>query len=130
DRLDQQLEDDAEVRPDDCPDQQDRRQPVDVDAAALGDDALRDEDDRQRVRRRPEEERDLPPRVALDQVPVALDHPVQADELVPEGCGGLPHANTPRSASSSSSSSKVRPVAAKNASSSVSTSYCSLSTSA
>jgi len=33
------------------------------------------------------------------------------------------HANTPLSASSSSSSSKVRPVAAKNASSSVSASY-------
>src|SRR5439155_25842475 len=91
------FEDDPEIRPDHGADQQDRREAVDVDLASLRDDALRDEDDRQRVRGRPEEERDLPPRVALDQVPVALDHPVQADELVTEcGCR-FPHANTPRS---------------------------------
>ena len=41
--------------------------------------ALRDEDDRERVRERPEEERELPPAVALDQVPVALDHAREGD---------------------------------------------------
>jgi hypothetical protein len=66
-------------------------------------------------------------------------HTMRAAEIaahgVEKGAGNLPvsrspspertvlaHANTPRSASSSSSSSNVRPVAAKNASSSVSTS--------
>src|SRR5207344_403000 len=55
------------------------------------------EHDRERVRSRPEEERDLPPRVALDEIPVALDHPVEADELVPQCGGGASHANTPLS---------------------------------
>src|SRR5439155_20230406 len=75
----------------------DSREAVDVHPPALRDHAFRDEDDRERVRRGPEEERDLPPRVALDQVPVALDHPVQADELVTKRCSRLSHANTPRS---------------------------------
>jgi hypothetical protein len=64
DGLDQQLEDDPEVGPHDRSDQQDRGQLVDVDLAAGRLDALGDEDDRERVRGRPEEERDLPPRVA------------------------------------------------------------------
>src|SRR3954454_9119267 len=130
DRLDQELEHDAEVGPHHRADQQDRRQTVDVDLAAFGDDALGDEDDRQRVGRGPEEERDLPPCVAPDQVPVSLDHSVQADELVTHCCCSFSHANTPLSASSSFSSSNVRPVAAKNASSRVSTPYCSFTMSA
>src|SRR5581483_329527 len=117
----QDLEDDPEVGPDDGADQELRRQPVDVDLPAGRLDALADEDDRQRVRDRPDEEGELPPGVALDQVPVALDDPREADQLVPDACGERGHqANTSRSASSSSSS-NVRPVAAKNASSSVAT---------
>ena len=99
---------------------------------AAGDDvdAARDEHDRQRVRDRPEQEREIPEEVALGQVEVALDDAVEADQLVAkhaparEGrCRRVAHhANTSLSSSSSvCSSSYVRPVAAKNASSSVST---------
>src|SRR5207249_5548716 len=86
-------------------------------------DAFRDEDDRQRVGARPEEERELPPDVALDEVPVPLDDAAEPDELVADDCCRYAdhYAITSRSLSSSVSSSKVRPVAAKNASSSVST---------
>ena len=45
-------------------------------------DAARDEHDRERVRDRPEQEREVPEEVALRQVQVALDDPVEADELV------------------------------------------------
>src|SRR5207247_5811304 len=86
-----------------------RSQAVDVDRAALCDDALRDEDDRERVRGRPEEERDLPPGVALDEVPVALDHPVEADELVPKCPRGFSHANTPLSSLSCASLTRGKP---------------------
>ena len=119
DGLGQDLEDDAEVRPDDGADQQRRRRAIDVELAAGGVDALGDEDDRERVRERPDEERELPPDVALDQVGVPLEHAGEADQLVAEGCGSASHANTPLSASSSSCSNS-RPVAAKKASSSVS----------
>src|SRR5204862_5049339 len=84
-------------------------------------DAFGDEDDRERVRERPDEEGQLPPRVALDEVRVPLEHSRQPDQLVAEGYGGASHAKTPLSASSSSCScSNSRPVAAKKASSSVS----------
>src|SRR5262249_23979108 len=94
-------------------------------------DALGDEDDRERVRARPEEERDLPPHVALDEVPVALDDAAEADELVSDSCCSLGdhYANTSRSLSPSVPSANVRPVAAKNASSSVSTRNRSLTSS-
>src|SRR5262249_59642454 len=114
----QHLEDDPEVRPDHGPDQEHRRQPVDVDPGTGCLDALGDEHDRERVRDRPEEERQLPPRVAPDEVPVALDDAAEPDQLAPQrppGCA-LHHANTSRS--SSSSASNAAPVAAKNASSS------------
>src|SRR5947208_14565349 len=86
-------------------------------------DAIRDEHNRERVHTPPEEERDLPPDVALDEVPVALDDTAEPDELVTNCCCSLGdhYAITSRSLSSSVSSSKLRPVAAKNASSSVST---------
>ena len=86
DRLGEDLEDDPEVGPDDGADQQDRGHPVDVDLAARRLDPLGDEDDRERVRDRPEEERDVPPDVALDEVHVALDDPGEADQLVAQGC--------------------------------------------
>ena len=44
-------------------------------------DALRDEDDRQRVRDGPDEPGDVPPDVALGEVGVALDDAAGADEL-------------------------------------------------
>src|SRR5439155_20999080 len=86
-------------------------------------DAARDEDDRERVRDRPEQERDVPPNVALDEVDVALDDAGEPDQLVTDRSArrGGDHANTSRSLSSSVSSSNERPVAVKNASSSVST---------
>src|SRR5207253_7854909 len=112
-------EDDAEVRPDHGADQQCRRRAVDVELPAGGVDALCDEHDRQRVRERPDKERELPPGVALDEVGVALEDAREADELMPEGRSCASHANTPLSASSFSCSNS-RPVAAKNASSSVS----------
>ena len=73
DRLHEELEDDPEVGPDDGADQQRRHRRVDVERAAGRLDALRDEDDRERVRDRPDEERDVPPDVALGEVDVALD---------------------------------------------------------
>src|SRR5205807_7330585 len=83
----------------------------------------RDEDDRERVRDRPHEERDVPQQVALREIDVPLDDSAEADELVAKRECELTHQpNTSRCSSSScSSSSKARPVAAKNASSSVST---------
>src|SRR5205814_56064 len=81
-----------EVGPDHGADEQDRRHAVDVDVAALGLDALGDEDDRERVRDRPEEERDVPPDVALDQVDVALDHAAEPDELMAQREAHRPHA--------------------------------------
>src|SRR6202008_3563048 len=96
-------------------DQQDRGHLLDVDRAADRRDALGDEDDRQRVRDRPEEERDVPPDVALDQVDVALDHAAQPDQLVAEREAHRPHLWSPPSPFS-----KAWPLAAKNASSSVS----------
>ena len=92
-------------------------------------DAARDEHDRERVRDRPEQEREIPEQVALGQVQVALDDAVEPDELVAEHApaaerqvGAGHYANTSLSSSSSVfSSSNVRPVAAKNASSIVST---------
>jgi len=118
DRLREDLEDDPEIGPDDGSDEQDRRHLIDVDLAAGGLDALGDEDDRERVRDRPDEERDVPPDVALDEVDVPLDDAGEADQLVAEGCcGSFRHYF---SSSSGFSSSNERPVAAKNASSSVS----------
>src|SRR5262249_36829308 len=121
DGLREDLEDDPEVRPDHAADEQLRRELVLQRRRRV--DSLRDEHNRERVRARPEEEGDLPPDVALDEVPVALDDAAEADELVPDRCCSLRHhyANTSLSLSSSVSSSNVRPVAAKNASSSVST---------
>ena len=119
-RLGEDLEDDPEVGPDHGPDQQDRRQLADVDLAARRLDPAGDEHDRERVGCRPEEERKLPPGVALDQVPVPLDDPAEPDQLVTDGHGNRSHqAYTSRSSSSSASCSNERPVAAKNASSSV-----------
>src|SRR4029453_10597442 len=84
-------------------------------------DPLCDEDDRQRVRERPDEEGELPPGVALDEAGGSAQGAGEADQLVPEGCCCPSHANTPLSASTSSlSCPNSRPVAAKNASSSVS----------
>ena len=119
DGLGEDLEDDPEVGPDHGADEQDRRHLVDVDLPAGGLDALGDEDDRERVRDRPDEERDVPPDVALDEVDVALDDAGEADELVAERLRPLP-AHHSSSSSSLVSSSNARPVAAKNASSSVS----------
>ena len=62
-------------------------------------DALGDEDDRQRVGDRPDEEGDVPPDVALDQVDVALDDADEADHLVTERCGGALHQSSPFSSS-------------------------------
>ena len=86
DGLGEDLEDDPEVGPDDGADEQGRRHLVDVDLPAGRLDALRDEDDRQRVRDRPEEERDVPPDVALDEVDVALEDAGEADQLVAKNC--------------------------------------------
>jgi hypothetical protein len=114
--LGEDLEDDPEVGPDHGADEQDRGHLVDVDLPAAGLDALGDEDDRQGVRDGPDEEGDVPPDVALDEVDVALDDAGEADQLVPDGCGcAFGH----QSSSSGFSSSNERPVAAKNASSSV-----------
>ena len=55
------------------------------DLAAHRRDALGDEDDRERVRDRPDEERDVPPDVALDEVDVALDDAAEPDQLVAQG---------------------------------------------
>ena len=101
-----------------APIEQDRRHAVDVDLPAGRLDALGDEDDRQRVRDRPDEERDVPPDVALDEVDVPLDDSGEADQLVPEGCGCA--AALPPLVLLGFSSSNGLPVAAKNASSSVS----------
>ena len=117
DRLSEDLEDDPEVGPDDGAHEQDRRHLVDVDLPAAGLDALGDEHDRERVRDRPDEERDVPPDVALDEVDVPLDDSGEADQLVAEGCGCARHYF---SSSSRFSSSNDLPVAAKNASSSFS----------
>src|SRR6266567_7536137 len=81
----------------------------------------RDEDDRECVRDRPDHERQVPEEVALREIDVPLDDPEQADELVAHLYGVLAHANTSRYSSSPFSSSNSRPVAAKNASSSVAT---------
>ena len=92
DGLGEDLEDHAEVGPDDSADEQCRRQALDVDAAARGLHALADEDDRERVGDRPDEERDVPPDVALDQVDVALEDAGEPDELVTENrCCSLGH---------------------------------------
>src|SRR5262249_34553617 len=104
-----------------------RGRAVDVDLTAGRLDPFGDEHDRERVRERPDEERELPPEVALDQVPVALDDACERDRLVAQRtaehqrAGNRAHANTPLLASSSSSP-NARPVAAKTASSSVSAS--------
>src|SRR5581483_488762 len=118
DCLGEDLEDDPEVRPDDGADQEHGRQAVDVHRRTARAEALRDEDDRERVRDRPDEERELPPDVAFDEVPVALDDAAEPDQLVPERERDLPRhqSNTSRSSSSAPSAS---PVAAKNAASSV-----------
>ena len=50
-----------------------------------------DEDDRERVRDRPEHERDVPEEVALREVDVPLDDPEQADELVARLYSELAH---------------------------------------
>src|SRR5947207_2330112 len=121
DRLREDLEDDPELGPDHGADQEDRRQPVL--RVRCEPDRLRDEDHRERVRDRPDEERELPPDVALDEVPVALDDAPEPDQLVANTCGYGGHACI---TSSWRSSSNARPVAAKNACSSVSTPYRSL----
>src|SRR5207248_9109784 len=98
-----------------------RRGALNVGLAPGSLDARGDEDDRQRVRQRPDEQRQLPPRVALDEVGVPLEDAREPDQFVAERHGSASHANTPLTASASScSSSNSRPVAAKNASSSVS----------
>ena len=85
------------------------RELVDVDLPAGGLDALGDEDDRERVRGRPDEERELPPRVALDQVPVALEDAAEPDELVTERlCCSTHQAHTSLSSSLPRSSSERR----------------------
>ena len=117
DGLREDLEHDPEVGPDDRADQQDRRLALDVERAAAGLDAVGDEDDRQRVGDRPDEERELPPAVALDQVGCCAR---------PRRAGRWPAAERAWSRCASGrllvvvlASSSARPVAARNASSSV-----------
>src|SRR5204863_4639136 len=83
----------------------------------------RDEHDRERVRDRPDHEREIPEEVAPREIDVALDDAAETDELLPErhSDGGHQPNTSLYSSSSLCSSSKVRPVAAKNASSSVPT---------
>src|SRR6202007_2396581 len=119
DRLRHELEDDPEERPDDRSDEQDRGELVLLGRRQVLD--ARDEHDRERVRDRPDHERDVPEDVSLREIDVALDEPHEADELVAHRRAYGRHANTSLNLSSWSSSSNVRPVAAKNASSSVST---------
>ena len=113
DGLREDLEDDPEVGPDHGADQQDRGDLLDVDVAAGRRDALRDEDDRERVRDRPDKERDVPPDVALDEVDVPLDHAAEPDQLVAQRKAHGSHDGSPPF-------SNAWPLAAKNASSSVS----------
>src|SRR5207302_5310447 len=83
-----------------------------------------DEHDRERVRDRPDHEREVPEEVALGEVDVALDDAAEADQLAAQRRSYCGHPNTSLISSSSvCSSSNVRPVAAKNASSSVWTPY-------
>ena len=80
DRLGDDLEDDPEERPDHAADEQLR-----LELVARGRreaDAAGDEHDRQGVRDRPEQEREIPQDVALDEVEVPLDDAVQRDRLV------------------------------------------------
>ncbi len=87
--------------------------------------ALGDKDDRERIGDRVQEPRQLPPREAADQVHVALDDAGEADHLAAERpLLGPDHALTSSissvAVSSSGSSSNDRPVAFRNACSSVS----------
>src|SRR5262249_13683755 len=119
--------------PDHGADQQHDGRLVDVDAATAGLDALGDEHDRQRVGDGVQEPRELPPGEPADQVDVALDDAGEADQLTPKLAlllapkrvlFGVDHAGTFSSSSwpssSSRSSSNSRPVAFRNACSSVS----------
>src|SRR5205823_13125212 len=121
DCLRHELKDDPEERPDRRADEQPRRQRV------LGGRMqacrTRDEDDRECLSERPDHEGQAPQEGSLREVDVPLDDPEQADELVAHLDGVLTHANTSRYSSSSSwpSFSNSRPVAAKNACSSVGT---------
>src|SRR5207244_13143154 len=113
-------EDDAEERPDDGADEQHRCEPVLLCGGQV--DRAGDEHDRERVRDRPDHEREVPEEVALGEVDVALDDAAEADQLAAQRRGYCGHPNTSLISSSSvCSSSNVRPVAAKNASSSVCT---------
>ena len=126
DRLRHELEDDPEERPDDGADEQPRRELVLL-RAATGRTRARDEHDRERVRDRPDHEREVPEEVALREIDVPLDDAAEADELLAS------HARwrstrvirtppcTRRLRRRAASFSNSRPVAAKNASSSVST---------
>src|SRR5947209_20168591 len=105
DSLGEGLEDDPEVGPDHRADQQRRGRAFDVEMAAGCLPSLGDEHDRQGVGHRPEEECELPPAVALDQVRVSLDHAHQADELAPEWMLFADDHELTSSSSSSSSSS-------------------------
>src|SRR6185437_5968666 len=116
-RLGLDLEDQAEVRPHHRADPEADHLPGHVEAVAAGLDALGAEHDRDGVRHGVEEPGQLPPDEHADQIRVSLDDAGEADQLAAERTRGLaPHACT----SSSASSSKLRPVAAMNASSSVS----------
>src|SRR5439155_21699807 len=109
-----------EKRPDDRADEQLRRELVLL--RRRNADRARDEDDRERVRDRPDHEREIPEEVALGEIDVALDDAAEPDELLTKRRSDGGHPNTSLySSSSSASSSKARPVAAKNACSSVST---------
>src|SRR5438067_13872635 len=94
DRLGHELEDDPEEGPDRRADEQSRRQPV----LAGGGQVLRtrDEDDRERVRDRPDHEREIPEEVALREIDVPLDDPEQADELVAHLYGVSPRSDPGR----------------------------------
>src|SRR6478752_5496433 len=97
------------------------RRAVHVQVATAGLDALRDEHDRERVCDGVQKPGQLPPGESPDQVHVALDDAGEADQLTPQRASLLraDHAGTPLRLSSSSSSNE-RPVAFRNACSSVS----------
>src|SRR5260370_534988 len=120
DRVRDELEDDPEEGPDDRADEQARRESVLPRRREMH--RARDEHDRERVRNRPDHEREVPQEVALREIDVALDDAAEADQLAPQRRGYCGHPNTSLiSPSTSPSCSKTRPVAAKNASSSVCT---------
>ena len=80
DRLGHELEDDPEERPDHRADEEAGREPFSARRGTMH--GAGDEHDRERVRDRPEHEREVPEEVAPREVDVPLDDPAEADELV------------------------------------------------